>query len=93
MKPHAIFYTDVAVSSIRHLPPLTKPMIKKLIEKLADNPWKGKPLRAELQGYYSARFQRWRVIYTISNEPISIIIHLIEKRVSVYDSLRNLVKS
>ncbi|MBI4367099.1 MAG: type II toxin-antitoxin system RelE/ParE family toxin [Deltaproteobacteria bacterium] len=67
-----------------------KSPIKLLIEKLADNPLLGKPLRSELAGYYSARFQRWRIIYVIDKPRHAVVIHLIEHRVSVYETLKTL---
>lgn len=90
MRRYRITYTETAKNRIRHLPPLIKPSIKALIEKLAENPQMGKPLRYELAGYWSCRFQRWRLIYMIGERARAIEIHLIEKRVSVYESMKDL---
>lgn len=90
MKRYRITYTETAKDCIRHLPPLIKPVIKLLIEKLAEDPQEGKPLREELSGYWSRRFQRWRVIYIINKKSRAIEIQLIEKRVSVYETLKDI---
>lgn len=88
MTPYRVLYTATARDRLRELPPLVKPAIKKLIENLASKPYSGKPLQSDLVGYFSARVQRWRIIYTVEREERRIIIHLIERRVSVYESLK-----
>lgn len=90
MRPYHVLYTERAWECIRHLPPLVKPAIRLLIEHLAEEPTNGKPLRAELAGYWSARFQRWRVIYMVEEDTRRLVIHLIERRKSVYESLKSL---
>lgn len=90
MRRYRITYTERARTSVRHLPPLVKFAIKALIEKLAEDPYIGKPLKAELAGYWSHRFQRWRVIYIIEEEKQTIEIQLVEKRESVYEILKEL---
>lgn len=87
-----VVYTTTAQESIRHLPPLAKPAIKLLIEQLRASPELGKPLHSELAGYRSARFQRWRVIYTLDRSAKQLVVHLVERRVSVYDTLRKLTQ-
>lgn len=87
---YRIAYTGVARQSVRHLPPIVKPAIKAMIERLAEQPQLGKTLREELAGYWSLRFQRWRVIYVIQEEERTVEIHLVEKRTSVYETLKSL---
>jgi mRNA interferase RelE/StbE len=90
MSRYKITYTETARNCIRHLPPLIKQAIKTIIEKLSEDPYVGKPLRAELAGYWSCRFQRWRIIYILEKKSHLIEIQLIEKRVSVYETLKNI---
>lgn len=90
MKKYHLTYTETARDSIRHLPPMTKRAIKTLVEGLSDAPYAGKALKEELSGYWSCRFQSWRVIYIIDNEEQKLEIQLIEKRVSVYETLKEL---
>lgn len=90
MRRYSIAYTERARTSIRHLPPLVKPAIKRLIEKLAEDPFAGKPLKAELTGFWSYRHQRWRVLYIVQKERRAIEILLVEKRESVYEILKEL---
>ena len=90
MKPYRVLYTATARDRLRELPALVKPAIKKLIENVASKPYSGKLLRSDLAGYDSARVQRWRIIYSVEREEQRVVIHLIEKRVSVYESLKGM---
>lgn len=86
---YKISYTETTKNCIRRLPPLIKPTIKAMIEKLAEDPKAGKQLRAELAGYWSCRFQRWRIIYILNEKARSMEVQLVEKRVSVYETLKS----
>ncbi len=92
MARRRILYTAQAVTSLRHLPPLAKPAIKKLIEQLAEAPQSGKPLRHELAGFFSARHQRWRVIYRLDDARRAVVVYLIEHRQTVYETLRTFLE-
>ena len=51
--------------------------ISNRIDKLKESPeMQGKPLLGELEGYYSVRAvgQRYRIIYTIENHQVAVII-------------------
>lgn len=90
MKKYRLAYTETARDGIRHLPPIVKRAIKALVEKLSEDPYAGKALKEELSGYWSCRFQSWRVIYIIDVEGQKLEIQLIEKRVSVYETLKEI---
>lgn len=90
IRRYKITYTETARNCIKHLPPIIKQAIKVMIERLSEDPYIGKQLRAELAGYWTCRFQRWRIIYILDEKSRSIEVQLIEKRVSVYETLKTL---
>jgi mRNA-degrading endonuclease RelE of RelBE toxin-antitoxin system len=52
---------------------------------LADNPRRvGKPLRDDLEGYYSARRGEYRVIYRILDETVEVYIEKLSHRAHAY---------
>jgi addiction module RelE/StbE family toxin len=56
--------------------------IKKIIQKILDNPYTGKPLRYELTGLRSMRVPPFRILYEISGD--QLIFHTFEHRDTVY---------
>ena len=56
-----------------------------LFGALADDPYRvGKPLRFELEGYWSARRGQYRVIYSIHDEEVLVRVVRISHRADVY---------
>ncbi len=52
---------------------------------LAEDPYRvGKPLRLELEGYWSARRGQYRVIYSIHDEQVLVRVVRISHRSDVY---------
>jgi len=56
--------------------------IKKIVEKIIDNPDIGKPLRYELTGLRSVRVPPFRILYEYSGD--CLIFHTFEHRDTVY---------
>ena len=56
--------------------------VKKIIEKIIDNPDVGKPLRYELAGLRSVRVPPFRILYELSGD--RLIFHTFEHRDTVY---------
>ena len=56
--------------------------VKKIIEKIIDNPDVGKPLRYELEGLRSVRVPPFRILYELSGD--CLIFHTFEHRDTVY---------
>jgi mRNA-degrading endonuclease RelE of RelBE toxin-antitoxin system len=69
---------------LRLAPPL-KPLIKRAIALLAQEPYMGKRLEQDLAGYLSLRSRRYRVIYRIDENPHTVEIHYIGHRRDVYE--------
>ena len=56
--------------------------VKKIVEKIIDNPRAGKPLRYELAGLRSVRVPPFRILYELSGD--CLIFHTFEHRDTVY---------
>lgn len=63
-----------------------------MIEELAVDPFLGKTLRDEFQGFRSHRFRRYRVIYRYEAGKNQIEILLAGPRKDIYSHLADLVK-
>ena len=66
-------------------------MIKKAIESLAENPYRGKPLSYDLAGLFSLRTSDYRIIYRIKGGERVIIVISIGHRREVYKKLKALI--
>jgi len=61
-----------------------KELIIRKIEKLRQNPFLGKRLSGNLYGYWSLRFDKFKVIYKILENQLIIIIVEIGHRKEIY---------
>lgn len=52
--------------------------------RLLEDPFSGKKLMGELEGYYSARVWPYRVIYQVLKKEQAILVRKIEDRKDVY---------
>ena len=68
---------------IRHLPPVLKRKIRAALADILDNPTCGKALKEELEGYWSLRVGRTRIVYRLTTSNIEIVA--IGPRESVYE--------
>lgn len=92
MKSLKIEYTPTAASSLRRLHPIVKKPLKEIIEELAVNPYSGKALKSEFEGYRSHRFRRYRVIYRYHEEKNQIEVLLAGPRVDIYSRFAELLR-
>jgi mRNA interferase RelE/StbE len=78
---YRINYTDEARRALRTLPGNYRQRIRRLIEALAENPRpkKAKELR-DLPNRYRIRLDRWRVIYRVDDEDITILILRVRRK-------------
>jgi mRNA-degrading endonuclease RelE of RelBE toxin-antitoxin system len=70
-------------SLIRHLPPVLKKKIRAAIADILDDPTCGKALKQELDGYWSLRVGRSRIVYRSTGTEIEIVT--IGPRETVYE--------
>ena len=61
-----------------------------MVDALAAQPDIGKPLRGELEGVWSARVGRHRVIYRLSRTVLFVI--LVGPRVTIYEDTARLLR-
>lgn len=91
MQKYVIKYTKEAKKKIEKLDPSIKHIIKKAIESLRSNPYRGKPLSYELAGLYSFRTSEYRIIYRIKEKQLLIIVISIGHRREIYKKLKALI--
>jgi mRNA-degrading endonuclease RelE of RelBE toxin-antitoxin system len=85
MRAYRMAYAAICRRQILGLPPLLKPLIRRAIEQLAQEPYAGKRLERELSGYLSLRAKRYRIIYRINEGARTIEIHYIGRRKDIYE--------
>ena len=92
MKNYIIKCTAEAKKRIEKLDPSIKQIIKKAIESLSLNPYRGKPLFYELAGLYSLRTSDYRIIYRVREKELIIIIITVGHRREIYKKLKALIE-
>ena len=95
MKKIRLIYLPEARNAVKKLPPAVKPIIKREIEKLQDNPHLGKELIDELDGFRSLVISRYRVIYFLPDyeSAADIQIHFIGHRRDVYMKFKEMLSA
>jgi len=76
-----------ANNAARTLNPEIKRAAKAALKELGENPYIGKELQAELSGFRSYRFMRYRIIYKIDTENKHLIVWAIGHRRDIYENL------
>jgi len=85
---YRLLYSQTFGKKIRSLHPRIKPLVRKHIEGLKENPFLGKPLERELSCHYSLRAKKFRIIYDIDHEKHIIRIHYVGHRKDIYELFR-----
>jgi len=86
-QPYTVLLSPGAKRAIeRDLPEaVAVAVVEFLYGALAEAPHRvGKPLRFDLEGYYSARRGQYRVIYSIRNERVEVRVVRISHRADAY---------
>lgn len=86
MPVYKINYSKEATKSLLRMPRNTAKLIREKLEMIAANPYADHPNAKKLQGRegYRLRVGDWRVIYTIQNEQLMIIVLKVASRGEVY---------
>ena len=84
-------YSREVRERIRTLPPEIKRGIKTLLEGLAEDPYLGKPLQMELDGFWSVAYKRYRLIYKIVTSKKEILIYTLGHRREIYEEVARAV--
>jgi mRNA interferase RelE/StbE len=72
-KKYSLLVPDEVAELVRRLHPQLKAGIKAALKNILDDPACGKALKEELDGLRSYRFKRFRIIYKIAAENITIV--------------------
>ena len=82
---YQIKYLKEAVEQLAKIPRnIRNGILKAIDERLSIYPTKFKPLKGELIGYYRLRVGKYRVIYKVNNETITVLIIRVDVRGNVY---------
>ena len=73
--------------ALRTFPPETKRYIREALQEIRKDPWIGKPLRDELAGFHSFRARRFRIVYQIRRDTITVIVIGVGHRRTIYEEL------
>ena len=71
---YQVRFTKLAEKQFFKLPKHLQRLCQKTIEKLAQYPKAGEPLRGELKGFYKLRFSKYRIVYQLLHQRITIVI-------------------
>lgn len=85
-------YTQTAAKAIRELDPGIRTQVRGAIERLVEDPTRGKLLQLTLKGLRSWRTGEWRIVYRASQGRLEILIVAVGHRREVYDHLRGRLK-
>lgn len=83
-----IIYVPSAARAIRKLDPAVRKRIRDTLQKLSEDPERGKQLRLGLTGLRSWRTGRYRIIYRLIESRIEILVVAIGHRRDVYRKLQ-----
>ena len=83
-----VSYTRSAAKAIRQLDPSVRDRVRAAIDRLVEDPLRGKPLQLTLQGLRSWRTGDWRIVYRVTPELIEILVVAVGHRREVYDRIR-----
>jgi mRNA interferase RelE/StbE len=70
-----------------------KVRIRKALDRIAETPYIGKPLRGNLADYWSYRVGNWRVIYEVCDEIVTVIVIGVGHRREVYRAIKEIMSS
>jgi mRNA-degrading endonuclease RelE of RelBE toxin-antitoxin system len=87
-----ILYSETSRNQIRALNPELKPIVKRSIEKLEEDPFLGKAVERDLSGYRSLRTRRFRVLYKLDDESRTVQIHYVGPRKDVYELFKEYIR-
>jgi mRNA interferase RelE/StbE len=84
-RAYRLVYAAACRRQTLRLPPVLKPLVKRAIEQLAQEPHTGKRLERKLGGYLSLRAKRYRVIYRVDESSRTVEIRYVGQRRDIYE--------
>lgn len=88
---YGVKLTETVSKILTNFHPDLKKHSKKALKEIARNPYLGKELQEELEGFLSYRFKRYRIIYTVDEQRKTLVVHLVWHRKDVYELLEKLI--
>ncbi|MDX9819461.1 MAG: type II toxin-antitoxin system RelE/ParE family toxin [Desulfococcus multivorans] len=85
MSGYRLVYSETCRSQIMKLHPAIKPVVRECLDRLCEDPFAGKMLERELSGYCSLHAKRFRIIYRLNEDEMSIEIHYVGHRKDIYE--------
>jgi mRNA interferase RelE/StbE len=83
-----VSYTRTAARAIRKLDDRTRDQVHAAIERLREDPLRGKALQLTLKGLRSWRTGEWRIVYRMVNDRLEVLVVAVGHRREVYDRLK-----
>jgi mRNA interferase RelE/StbE len=83
--PYRVQLTKTVAEKVASFHPDIKKRIKSSLLDIANNPYVGKGLQADLSGFFSYRFKRYRIIYKPYDSEKLILIYIVGHRRDIYE--------
>jgi len=83
-----VSYTRSAAKAIRKLDAQTRSQVRAAMDRLREDPLRGKPLQLTLKGLRSWRTGEWRIVYRVTHDRLEVLVVAVGHRREVYDRLR-----
>lgn len=93
MKRYTVLYTPAAARMIRKLSPETREACRNAVERIAENPYEGKLLKRPFDEFRSFRTSTYRIIYTVEEKRITIIVVAVGHRGDIYEKLKRMLNA
>ncbi len=87
-----IQYAASAARAIRKLDPQIRRRVRAALDKLQEDPERGKSLQLSLKGLRSWRTGDYRIVYRLQTDQIEVLVVAVGHRREVYSQLRRLGK-
>lgn len=81
---YTVILKKAARKQLSQLPRKDQERINAAIDTIGENPFMGKHLHGESDGYYSLRVWPYRIIYTIEKKIITVTVVAISHRQGIY---------
>lgn len=82
-----VFLTPKVQEVLRTLPPETKTYLRASLEEIAKDPSIGKFLKDNLAGFRSFRAGRFRIVYKVDRQAITVLVIGIGHRRDIYEQV------
>ena len=83
---YKIRYLEEVYSQLKKIPKNMQLTIRRAIDtRLTEDPYRFKPLVSNWRGYFRMRVGDYRVIYTVEDETVTVLIVRVDVRGKVYE--------